>query len=57
MKQRRLAKGIIGDNMEGEMGAFTFKRDGGGEEIREKPFVYVPNIIRRAADLVEHHRQ
>ncbi len=40
-----------------ELGAFTFKREGGGEEIREKPFVYVPNLIRRASDLVEQHRQ
>lgn len=55
-KQRVLAKDIVGDNLVAELGAFTFKRDGGGEEIREVPFAYVPNLIRRASDLVEQHR-
>jgi hypothetical protein len=26
------------------------------EEIREAAFVYVPNLIRRATDLIEEHR-
>ena len=52
VKQQALAKE---DNMAAELGAFTFPRDGGGEDIREAPFVYVPNIIRKAADLVEQH--
>ena len=56
VKQRALAKEIVGDNLAAENGAFTFRRDGGGEEIRETPFVYVPNLIRRATDLIEHHR-
>ena len=51
--QRALAKEIVGDNLSSELGAFTFKRDGGGEEIREVPFVYVPNLIRKATDLIE----
>ena len=55
VKQRALAKDIVGDNMVAELGAFTFRRDGGGEDIREAPFVYVPNLIRRATDLVEQH--
>ena len=57
LKQRSLAKEILGDNLVSEMGAFTFKRDGGGEEIKHKPFVYVPNLIKRASDMVEQHRQ
>lgn len=55
-KQRALAKEIVGDNVCAELGAFTFKRDGGGEDIREVPFVYVPYLIRKATDLIEHHR-
>ena len=57
MKQRALAKSILGDNLNAELGAFTFKRDGGGETIKEAPFVYVPNLIRKATDLIEHHRR
>ena len=48
VKQRALAKDLVGDNIVAELGAFTFKRDGGGEEIREVPFIYVPNLIRKA---------
>ena len=55
VRQRKLAKEIIGDNVVAELGAFTFKREGGGEEIREVPFVYIPNIIRKATDLIEDH--
>lgn len=56
VKQRALAKDLIGDNIQAELGAFTFRLDGGGEEIRETPFVYIPNLIRRATDLIEEHR-
>lgn len=56
-KQRALAKEIVGDNIVAEMGAFTFRLDGGGDEIREAPFVYVPNLIRRASDLIQQHSQ
>ena len=41
--------------MVAERGAFSFRGDGGGEEMRDVPFVYVPNIIRRATDLIEAH--
>ena len=55
-KQRAIAKDIVGDNIVAEWGAFTFKRDGGGEDIRQTPFVYVPNIVRKVTDLIEMHR-
>jgi hypothetical protein len=57
VKQRKLAKEVLGDNMVAELGAFTCKREGGGELIREVPFAYVPNIIRRSTDLIEDHRR
>ena len=38
------------------MGAFTFKRDGGGEDVKEAPFMYIPNLVRKASDLIEQHR-
>ena len=56
VKQRALAKEIVGDNLVAEVGAFTVKRDGGGESIKEVPFVYVPNLIRKATDVIQKHR-
>lgn len=57
VKRRALAKDIVGENMVAEMGAFSFRADGGGEEIREAPYVHVPNLIRKAADVIEEHRR
>ncbi len=54
-KQRTLAKEIIGNNVVAEKGAFTFPRTDGGEEVREVPFAYVPNLIAKSADLVMAH--
>ena len=54
-RQRALAKEAIGDNITAEMVPFTFPADGGGDEIREAPFVYVPNLIARVADTLTHH--
>ena len=56
-KQPSLAKSIVGENQVAEMGAFTKRLDGGGEEICEVPFVYIPNLIVKVSDLVEKHRQ
>lgn len=40
-----------------ENAPFTCSADGGGEEIREVPFAYTPNIIRKAADMVIQHEK
>lgn len=56
-KQRKIAKTIIGDNLIAEKGAFTFPNDGGGEIVREVPFVYVPNLVAKSADLVTAHQR
>ncbi len=52
--RQALAKDI---DMVAEM--VPFRRDGGwgGEEIREVPYVHVPNLIRKAADVIEEHRR
>ena len=55
--QRKLAQTIVGDNLVAEKGAFSVSNDH-GEEIREVPFVYYPNLIAKIADLVgQHERQ
>ena len=56
-QQRGLAKEIVGENLVAEMGAFTVSAKGGGEEIQEVPFVYVPNLIKKATDIIEAHRR
>ena len=45
------------ENVQAEMGPFTSSLDGGGQQIQEVPFVYVPTIIRKIADIIEHHEQ
>ena len=47
-KQRQLAQQLIGDNVVAEKGAFSFP----GEVIKEVPFVYIPNLIKKIADVV-----
>ena len=56
-KQRALARSIRDENVIAEMGPFTSSLDGGGEQIREVPFVYVPNLIRKVADIIHLHEQ
>ena len=56
-KQRLLACSLCDENVQAEMGPFTSSLDGGGQQIQEVPFVYVPNIIRKIADIIEHHEQ
>ena len=44
--------------MVAKRGAFTFPVEKGGEEIREVPFVFVPNLVAKIADcVVQHERQ
>lgn len=57
-RQRKLVKQIVGDNVAAERGAFSFPSDKGGEVIKKVPFVYIPNLIMKIADVVsEHERQ
>ena len=51
-----MANEIVGDNIKAEKGAFTFSH-GKGEEIRDAPFVYCPNLISKVSDMVCHHER
>ena len=53
-RQRTLANEAVGENITAEMVPFTFSAEA-TEEIREAPFVYVPNLIARVADTLTHH--
>ena len=56
VKQREMAKDIIGDNIVAEKGPFTFSLEKGGEEIKEVPFVYCRNLIASVCDTIENHK-
>ena len=55
-KQREMAKGITGDNIKTEKGAFTFSVDKGGAEVREIPFVYLKNLTATETDTITQHK-
>lgn len=54
-KQRALAKESIGDNITAELVPFSFPAEGRRVEIKEAPFVYVPNLIARVSDSLNQH--
>ena len=43
--------------MEVEKAAFLVSSEGGGEVIRELPFAYMPNIVRKITDLLTHNER
>jgi len=50
----------VGDFIVAEKGAFAFPLDkavGGGEEFREVPFVYCPNLIAQVANTAQQHER
>ena len=47
----------MGDNIVAERGAFSFPTEKGGEVVKEVPFVYVPSLIRKIADVVNQHER
>ena len=46
----------MGENYEVEKVPFSFTVDS-REEIREAPFVYIPNLIRKLADMVASYKK
>lgn len=56
-EMRKLASSIIDDTMVAERGAFSFPSEEGGEEFREVPFVYFPNLIAKVADIISQHER
>lgn len=43
--------------MVAENGAFSFPVDKGGEVVKAVPFVFVPNLIKKIADMVSEHER
>ena len=55
--QRKLADTMLDDTLVSEKVAFSFPVDKGGEEFREVPFLYFPNLIAKVADIVAQHEK
>ncbi len=53
-KQRVLAKGLLGDNLEAETAPMTFALKPAGE-IRAVPLVFVPNLQDKVLSLLDQN--
>lgn len=55
VKERLLAKELVGPNLASEMVAFSFKLDEGGVEIRKAPMAYVPNLVQKVTQILDQN--
>lgn len=53
-RQRKMAAEIIGHDPVAEKAGFTVTVEK-GEEIKELPFVYFPNLIQKISDIIHQH--
>ena len=51
--QRTIARGMVGENLHGEMALFSFPLVSGGEELRSAPLVYTPQLNQRVLQMLE----
>ena len=54
---RTVARGMIGDNLHGEMALFSFKLASGGEELRAAPLVYMPDLNQQILKMLEENHR
>lgn len=56
-KERSLRKELVGPNIESELVPFTFSIDGGkgGEEVRQAPMAYVPDLVAKVVQLLDQN--
>lgn len=55
VKERSLAKELVGPNLDAEAVAFTFPADGGGEEIQKAPMAFVPDLVAKVTQLLDQN--
>ena len=54
-KQRKIAKQQVGDNLDTETAPFSFNLNGGGEELRAAPHVFIPNLAEKVLEQNEKY--
>lgn len=53
-KQRKVAKKLLGDNLEAEGVPLTFPlKKTGGEEVRTTAYCYVPDLVGKVTTLID----
>jgi hypothetical protein len=57
VKERSLAKELVGPNLESETVLFTFSLDGGAEEVRKAPMAYVPDLVGKVKQLLDENEK
>ncbi len=56
VKERSLAKELVGPNLETEMVPFSFSlNQSGSEEIRKAPMAYVPDLAAKVKQLLDQN--
>lgn len=56
-KQRKVARTLLGDNLEAEAVPLTFSLKKGGEEVRVTPYCYIPDLVRKLTDLLDENEK
>ena len=57
-KMRVRAKELVEDHLVGEYGPFSFPlKEGGGEEVRAAPFVYVSSLWDKVQSMLTQHER
>ena len=56
-KERELCKELVGDDIESEAVPLTFSIDGGrgGEEVRQAPMAYLPDLVKKVVQLLDQN--
>ena len=50
---REIARGMLGDNLQGEVAPLSFHLSSGGEEIQGAPLVYMPELNQKVIQMLE----
>ena len=56
-KMRQIARGLLGENLQGEVAPFSFRLSSGGEELRGAPLVFMPDLKQKVMQMLyDNHR-
>ena len=52
-KMRQIARGLLGENLQGEVAPLSFRLSSGGEEIRGAPLVFMPDLNQKVIQMLD----
>lgn len=50
---RQIARGLLGENLQGEVAPLSFRLSSGGEEIRGAPLVFMPDLNQKVIQMLD----